>query len=102
MWLYKLTNMANKKAYIGTSVNPVSHRISRHVYAAKSGRKNMAISCAIRKYGIESFKVRVIGQSEDYEKLLRMEAAAIAKQNTLVPNGYNICTGGRGARRACS
>lgn len=102
MWLYKLTNKENGKQYIGTSINPVSHRISRHVYAAKSGQKGMAITCAIRKYGIRSFSVEVIGEAGTYESLLKMEAEAIREQKTLVPYGYNITEGGKGARRPCS
>lgn len=102
MWLYKMTNRLNGKAYIGTSVNPISHRISRHLYAAKHGCTNMAISCAIRKYGLAGFAVECIGESQDYEELLRMEARAIQEQKTLRPNGYNVTSGGCGARRACS
>lgn len=102
MWLYRLTNTTNGKAYIGTTVNPISHRVSRHVYAAKSGRTDMAIAEAIRKYGISVFLVECIGESEDYTELLAMEAREIKQQNTLCPNGYNITEGGMGGRRACS
>lgn len=103
MWLYKLTNKTTGKQYIGTSVKPVSYRISRHVYAAKKNVSNMAISCAIRKYGIESFSVETIGESSDHDSLLRMEAAAISEQGTLAPNGYNVTAGGRGCvQRPCS
>jgi group I intron endonuclease len=102
MWLYKLTNTTNDRAYIGTSVHPISHRISRHVYAAKRGRKDMAIASAIRKYGIDNFRIEEIGQSDDYEELLSMESKAILEHNTICPNGYNITPGGKGARRICS
>lgn len=102
MWLYKLTNKIDGKGYIGTSVNPVSHRVSRHVYAAKSGHNGMAITSAIRKYGIENFSIEVIGQASDYEELMKMEAIAIIAHNTAVPHGYNISAGGLGARRPCS
>jgi group I intron endonuclease len=102
MWLYKLTNNVDRKAYVGTSVNPISHRISRHLYAAKTGRKDMAIACAIRKYGLAKFSVECLGQSDNYDELLKMETAAIKSHNTLSPHGYNLTTGGRGARRKCS
>lgn len=102
MWLYKLTNRLNGRSYIGCSVNPVSHRISRHLYAVRKGAKDMAITCAIRKHGFDAFSLEVIGESQDYQELLRMEAQAIKEQNTQVPNGYNITAGGVGARRACS
>lgn len=103
MWLYKLTNKMNGKSYIGTSVNPVSQRVSRHLYAAKNGLDNcMAITRAIRKYGLKSFSVEIIGESINHEDLMNMEVAAIKAQNTLRPNGYNISIGGVGACRPCS
>lgn len=102
MWLYKLTNKTNGKAYIGTSVNPIEQRLSRHLYAAKSGRRDMAIACAIRKYGIDNFDVECIGHAKNYDQLLQMEVKAIKTHGTLFPNGYNITEGGMGACRPCS
>jgi len=102
MWLYMLTNKINGKRYIGTSVNPISHRISRHVYAAKCGRKDMAISSAIRKYGIENFQISELGQSADYASLMNMEVEAIKSNGTIFPSGYNLAPGGEGLRRPCS
>jgi group I intron endonuclease len=103
MWLYRLTNKLTDKQYIGTSVNPVSHRISRHVYAAKTGRDSgMPIASAIKKYGINNFTVDPLVQCDDYEYLLDLEAKAIVAFNTRVPNGYNLTAGGRGTRRPCS
>ena len=102
MWLYKLTNKINGKGYVGTSVNPISQRLSRHLYAANSGRKDMAIACAIRKYGLDAFEVECLAHTDDYEQLLQMEIAAIKEHGTLFPYGYNISEGGQGSRRACS
>jgi len=102
MWLYKLTHKRSGKGYVGTSVNAISKRVSRHLYSAKRGDKNMAICHAIRKYGLDAFKVEAIGESDNYEELLRMETEAIKSHGTLIPLGYNITTGGRGARRVCS
>jgi group I intron endonuclease len=103
MWLYRLTNKMTGKQYIGTSVNPVSHRISRHAYAARSGRDSgMPITCAIRKYGIEAFTVETLVQCPDYDYLMELEAKAIVVFNTRMPNGYNLTAGGRGGRKPCS
>lgn len=97
MWLYRLTNNVNGKAYIGTSVHPISHRISRHLCAARRRDNNMVIAAAIRKYGIAGFLIENIGQAKDYAELIEMEKSAIAAQNTLIPNGYNITAGGGGS-----
>lgn len=101
MWLYKMTNTTNGKGYIGTSVNPVNHRISRHLYDAKRGRKDMAIAYAIRKYGLKTFSVQTLCEVQNYDDLLEMECNAILVYRTLVPNGYNVSKGGLGARRPC-
>jgi group I intron endonuclease len=103
MWLYKLMNKQTGKQYIGTSINPVSHRISRHAYAARTGRDSgMPISCAIRKYGIQAFTVQTLVQCPDYDYLLDLEAKAIVAFGTRTPDGYNLTAGGRGSRRPCS
>lgn len=96
MWLYKLTNKVNSKAYIGTSVHPISHRISRHVYAARIKQNRMVIAAAIRKYGIAAFIIECIGKAKDNAELMQMEKDAISSHGTLIPRGYNISTGGGG------
>lgn len=62
----------------------------------------MAITRAIRKYGLKAFSVEVIGEAANHAELMRMEAAAIQERNTRIPYGYNISIGGVGARRPCS
>jgi group I intron endonuclease len=54
------------------------------------------IKNAIKKYGRDKFKLEVLLQSTQ-EYCYEMERKAIEAYNTLTPNGYNICTGGKGA-----
>lgn len=91
--LYKITNTVNDMVYIGVTKNPKS-RMNSHacsVTPTKSILKN-----AMKKYGRDKFTLQVLFTSTQ-EYCYEMERKAIEAYNTLKPNGYNICTGGRGA-----
>lgn len=91
--LYKITNTVNDMVYIGVTKNPKS-RMNAHacsVTPTKSILKN-----AMKKYGRDKFTLHVLLTSTQ-EYCYEMERKAIEAYNTLKPNGYNICTGGRGA-----
>lgn len=91
--LYKITNTVNDMVYIGVTKNPKS-RMNAHacsVTPTKSILKN-----AMKKYGRDKFTLQVLLTSTQ-EYCYEMESKAIETYNTLKPNGYNICTGGRGA-----
>jgi group I intron endonuclease len=87
--IYKIENKINGKLYIGQSVDP-----KRRFRAHKSRAINNEISplyCAIRKYGIENFELSILEWTEDYNK---REIEIIKKENSIVPNGYNLSHGG--------
>jgi group I intron endonuclease len=97
MWLYKLTNKVNGKSYVGTSVNPISNRMSRHRYSARNGwDQTMPITHAIAKYGFSAFIVKCLGKAKSHSELMKMEVRAIRRYKTRVPNGYNVTAGGMG------
>ncbi len=54
--IYKITNLTNGKIYVGQTRQKLSRRISGHVHS----KKKFGIDAAIRKYGIDNFKVEVI------------------------------------------
>jgi len=89
-FIYKLT-FESGKSYIGkTEAKSIAVRFSTHLKAVIKGSK-CAVHCAWRKYGTPTIKIlgRFSGGDLNIaEKLL------IAKYNTLVPNGYNMTTGG--------
>lgn len=92
-YLYKITNTVNDMVYIGVTKNPKT-RMNSHastVTPTKSIIKN-----AMKKHGRDKFKLEVLLQSTQ-EYCYEMERKAIEAYNTLKPNGYNICTGGKGA-----
>ena len=92
-FVYRVTNTLNGMQYIGVSKNPQKR------FKAHYGTKTKAVSFlknAMRKYGFENFKLEVLLQSTQaycYE----VEQKAVTAFNTIEPNGYNICAGGRGA-----
>ena len=89
--LYRLTNTANGKKYIGKTID-FKRRMSKH----KHSKTNTYISRAIRKYGWENFKREKIIDDVPEEDLSNLEISYIEVENTLAPVGYNLTTGGEG------
>lgn len=94
--IYTITCSNNQKKYVGfTNKNP-HIRLQEHNYFADRG-SSCYFHKAIKKYGIENFKIDIIYQSLDGEHCLNvMENFFIKKLNTLIPTGYNMTTGGDG------
>ena len=91
--IYKITNTVNGKAYIGQSRHDAKKtRIRDHL----AGRGSRVIKSAIEKYGEDAFTYEFLHDGIIAEFLDMFEIEAIAEHNTLVPNGYNLTTGGEG------
>jgi len=74
----------------GTGLQNIKKRLSQH--KSDSNRFNYVISRAIKKYGLDNFNIYVFECDEcdlDY-----FERGFIKQMNSLVPNGYNLTTGG--------
>lgn len=104
--IYKITNKINKKSYIGQSIN-IQKRVHQHFWKAKCKKDvsyNSALHNAIRKYGQINFQIEIL-QECSVENIDEKEKYYIKYYNTLVPNGYNILSGGQKNRiipRFCS
>lgn len=59
----------------------------------------MAIGQAIKKYGKDKFVIKELCQCRSQTDLDDAEIMWIVRLNSLVPNGYNISTGGQGPGR---
>lgn len=95
-YIYKITNLVNKKIYIGQTIqDDVEKRWELHRRLAKKDKGCTALKEAFNKYGIDKFKfeVLIICFNED---CIEYEKEYIKKYNALVPNGYNISEGGNG------
>ena len=88
MYVYKVTNLINGKAYIGIT-NDFKRRMDNH----KCGKKQ-AVDLAIQKYGEENFLYEVLYENVSEEDAINKEKELIKLYNTKTPDGYNVSFGG--------
>ena len=80
----------NDKKYIGIT----SQKIERRWGTNGNGYKSQIFYRAITKYGWKNFKHKILYINLTKEEAEKIEIKLIKKYNTLLPNGYNIETGG--------
>ena len=99
--IYCITNITNNKQYIGQCVkfysngrkNGYKNRYKRHIREALNETSNcVVLSKAIKKYGLNNFKIYPILSCLKTD-LNYYENYYIIKYNTLSPHGYNLITG---------
>lgn len=88
--IYKITNLINKKIYIGQSIH-IERRWQEHCQPSSRS----LIGKAIQKYGKEHFTFQILEECRE-EQLDDLEEKYIFKYNSIVPNGYNIETAAKG------
>lgn len=99
MIVYLVTNLVNRKTYVGITSLGLKKRWSEHLCAAKTSTKKpkFALHRAIAAYGQENFSVEVIGRSETWDELLMLERALILDHGShTTASGYNLTLGGQG------
>ena len=89
MYCYMITNKINQKKYIGITID-FEKRMVQH----KRQKTSSLIYKVIQKYGEENFEYQIIASELSVEEAEKMEINLIEKENSLVPNGYNIAKGG--------
>lgn len=96
--IYKVTNITNKKCYIGQTIQKIKTRKSQHIGEAFSCRKYKCNSCfhkAIKKYGPENFEWEILKENVERKILNIMETFMIMVHNTHISQGgYNFTWGG--------
>lgn len=104
--IYILTNIVNKKQYVGKAQETVSinknkwganGRWKSHIREALRGDKDhcVLLNNAIRKYGPKNFTVEVLCECSSKEDLQHKEVEYILKHNSMLPNGYNMLLGNK-------
>jgi len=93
-YIYKITNIIDKKIYIGQTKNSLEERWKSHLRKNSNCRY---LSSAIKKHEIINFKFELVCISFD-ENLDEIEKEYIKKFNCLVPNGYNLKEGGNSSK----
>lgn len=93
-YIYVITNLINKKVYIGQSKKP-TRRFSEHKAAARNNKPMQQIHYAIIKHGIKNFTFTVIFGCKTIDDTNWAERYFIRKYNSLDRNnGYNLHIGG--------
>jgi group I intron endonuclease len=86
--IYKIENTINGEFYIGKTVKTLHKRFLRHKNAAKNGSP-LKLHRAMRKHGVENFKISILAVVEDGSKAERQFI------HDLNPT-YNMTLGGDG------
>lgn len=98
MWIliYKITS-PSEKCYIGQVLERkgIMKRWKQHIQTAKNNKNkgSRLLNYAILKYGQENFKLEILAKVKFNIKDVT-EQFCISYYKTLVPNGYNLQTGG--------
>jgi len=93
--VYKITNTVNGKIYFGITKCGIDKRWGEHKHNALRNKKHSHLYLAIRKYGIEYFKIEVVASCASDNEMYEEEKRLIALFNTTDGrNGYNNSIGG--------
>lgn len=88
--IYLITNIENKKQYVGITKFSIEERFSQHT------KRGFLLTQAIQKYGEQNFSIELIEEVESADRAYELEIFYIQKYNTKVPHGYNLTNGGDG------
>lgn len=87
MEIYKITNLINKKIYIGKDTTSDPNYFG----------SGLLINRAFKKYGKKNFIKEIIDTTDDYDELSKKEIYWISQYNSTDREiGYNISPGGDG------
>lgn len=87
--IYKITNTATGKIYVGQTTKTLEERLNRHFYRATKENCQRKFYDEILNYGRNSFVIELIEECPD-EYANTVESYWIYKLNT-IENGYNSC-----------
>lgn len=94
--IYLVENLLNHKKYIGQAKNIKQRFVKHHKYDYKNPNNcnyETKFYQALRKYGLDNFKVEVLQLCEE-EELDKLEVEYIDKYDSFI-NGYNSTKGGQ-------
>lgn len=96
-FIYKITNLQNNKVYIGQTATSLDRRFRQHQTAAFTLCLKRPLYNAMRKYGLDSFKIELLEEVSSSEASER-EQFYIKLYESFAPlgKGYNATRGGEG------
>lgn len=99
MEIYKITHKLNGHIYIGQTKRGIAKRWNEHCRPSVINAGHCKyIGHAIKKYGGDAFTVELLGTYTSQEELDLAEVYFISYHNSVVPNGYNLDSGGNGKK----
>lgn len=105
MFIYKITNLINGKAYIGADSSDQKkgsrwreHRRLTRKYLKENTKSSKYLYNAMMKYGINNFLYEIIDNAKSWNELMDLEIFYIKKYNTFLGPGYNMTPGGEGVK----
>lgn len=93
-FIYKITNNVNNKIYIGKTTQTVGRRYTEHKRDSKT--KNTYLYYAMRKYGVDNFRIDTIEEVSNQELNAREMYWINFYKSNHKENGYNLTIGGDG------
>ena len=94
--IYMVTNVINRKIYIGQTTQSLKSRKQKHLKDSKY--TNYLFHNALKKYGFENFKWEIIDYAYSKNELNELEKKWIKQYNTFIDfeqsHGYNMTDGG--------
>ena len=97
MIIYKSTNKINGKCYIGQSAFSLERRKIEHEKSSRKTKVTAYFHKAIKKYGENNFKQKILYECNNKKELNTAEIYYINKFNSFGENGYNLTEGGNGS-----
>ena len=84
------------KCYVGQTIGDFAARKNKH----NNDKRDYPFAAAIRKYGRDVVEWSIVDTAKTQAELNRKESEWIAKLNSTVPHGYNLCAGGRNGKHS--
>jgi group I intron endonuclease len=106
--IYLLESPSGKK-YVGQAVKRLvngkkwgyDQRWKQHIREARDNRNySIYLDNSIRKYGSHNFKVSLLFECNSIDEMNEKEQYYINELNTMIPNGYNLTSGGYNCRQS--
>lgn len=93
--LYQITNLDNRRYYIGAHLCRNTHRHFANGVCTYMG-SGVAIRAAVKKHGVHRFKKDVLAEVQSEELLYQLEAVVVDEAFAARRDTYNIAPGGKG------
>lgn len=97
-YIYLVRNIINGKLYVGATKS--KNRWKSHINeSGKDNKKSIVkpLYAAMREFGVDSFEFVILVPGLGEDKAFELEKKFIESLSTLIPNGYNVSLGGKGA-----